>query len=411
MEGQQGDYTQDAGRRQGETRRKWVYPNVLPYMYFTGRKDLAPQSDNGKKSCYNTTKDVGRLPAAGPAEFQKQKERMFRRPAGPTDRVKTMEWQQTKERTDRIRDNVEKVIVGKTAVIEQILAALLAQGHVLLEDVPGTGKTMLAKALAASLGTDFKRIQFTPDLLPSDLIGINYYNQKEGDFVFRPGALFTHILLADEINRATPRTQSSLLESMEERQITVDGQTYPLERPFFVIATQNPVETQGTFPLPEAQLDRFVMQLSMGYTDREDTLRILDRFINDRPMEHIGAVCTQEELVAMQDSIRTVYIHPDVMAYSAAIVEETRRHEAVSLGVSPRGNLALLRCAQALAVVRGRGYVTPEDIRELAQPVLGHRLMLRGSLRSRSAQIPAILEDILKRVAVPTEDWEKGEKQ
>ena len=191
----------------------------------------------------------------------------------------------------------------------------------------------------------------------------------------------------------------------------MDGQTYPLERPFFVIATQNPVETQGTFPLPEAQLDRFVMQLSMGYTDREDTLRILDRFINDRPMEHIRAVCTQEELVAMQDSIRTVYIHPDVMAYSAAIVEETRRHEAVSLGVSPRGNLALLRCAQALAVVRGRGYVTPEDIRELAQPVLGHRLMLRGSLRSRSAQIPAILEDILKRVAVPTEDWEKGEKQ
>lgn len=316
-----------------------------------------------------------------------------------------MDIQQVQELTGKIRGNVEKVIVGKGTIIEQILAAMLAGGHVLLEDVPGTGKTMMAKALAKSIGTDFKRIQFTPDLLPSDLIGINYYNQKEGEFVFRQGALFTNILLADEINRATPRTQSSLLESMEEKQITVDGTTYPLEKPFFVIATQNPVETQGTFPLPEAQLDRFIMQLSMGYTEKEDTLEILRRFVAGAPVEEIHSVCTREELLEMQESIKTVYIHPDVAAYSVDIVDKTRQRDDVALGVSPRGNLAYLRAAQALAAIRGKDYVSPDEIKELAMPVLGHRIILRSGMRNRSTQIENIIHEILNTVEVPTENW------
>ncbi len=316
-----------------------------------------------------------------------------------------MDIQQLQELTGRIRGNVEKVIVGKGKIIEQILAAMLAGGHVLLEDVPGTGKTMMAKALAKSIGTDFKRIQFTPDLLPSDLIGINYYNQKEGEFVFRQGALFTNILLADEINRATPRTQSSLLESMEEKQITVDGTTYPLEKPFFVIATQNPVETQGTFPLPEAQLDRFIMQLSMGYTEKEDTLEILRRFVAGSPVEEIHSICTREELLEMQESIKTVYIHPDVAAYSVDIVDKTRHRDDVALGVSPRGNLAYLRAAQALAAIRGKDYVSPDEIKELAMPVLGHRIILRSGMRNRSTQIENIIHEILNTVEVPTENW------
>lgn len=316
-----------------------------------------------------------------------------------------MDIQQVQELTGKIRGNVEKVIVGKGTIIERILAAMLAGGHVLLEDVPGTGKTMMAKALAKSIGTDFKRIQFTPDLLPSDLIGINYYNQKEGEFVFRQGALFTNILLADEINRATPRTQSSLLESMEEKQITVDGTTYPLEKPFFVIATQNPVETQGTFPLPEAQLDRFIMQLSMGYTEKEDTLEILRRFVAGAPVEEIHSVCTREELLEMQESIKTVYIHPDVAAYSVDIVDKTRQRDDVALGVSPRGNLAYLRAAQALAAIRGKDYVSPDEIKELAMPVLGHRIILRSGMRNRSTQIENIIHEILNTVEVPTENW------
>ncbi len=307
----------------------------------------------------------------------------------------------------KIKENMEKVIVGKSDRIELVLAALLAKGHVLLEDVPGTGKTVLAKSLAKSIDTDFKRIQFTPDLLPSDLIGINYFNQKEQEFVFRKGALFTNILLADEINRATPRTQSSLLESMEEKQITVDGVTYVLEQPFFVIATENPVETQGTFPLPEAQLDRFLIQLSMGYTDKAESVRILEKFVNEVPAANLESVCTREQLLDMQDSIRQVTIHPDLAAYSVDIVEKTRQAETVQLGVSPRGNLALLKAAQALAAIRGRDFVTPDDIKTLAEPVLGHRILLRGSSRNRSTQISDLIAGILEEVEVPTENFRR----
>ena len=316
-----------------------------------------------------------------------------------------MDIQQMKSIADGIRANVEKVIVGKSHVIELVLAAMLAEGHVLLEDVPGTGKTMMAKALAKSIDTQFKRIQFTPDLLPSDLIGINYYNQKEGEFVFRQGALFTNVLLADEINRATPRTQSSLLESMEEKQITVDGTTYVLEKPFFVIATQNPVETQGTFPLPEAQLDRFIMQLSMGYTNKEETMEILHRFIAASPVEEIESVCSREELLAMQQFVKTVYIHPDIAGYSVDIVEKTRERDDVALGVSPRGNLSYLRAAQALAAIRGKNYVSPDEIEDLALPVLGHRMILKSGMRNRSTQIQEIVRNILEIVPVPTEEW------
>lgn len=308
---------------------------------------------------------------------------------------------------DRVRGNMEKVIVGKSEVIDYVLTALLAGGHVLLEDVPGTGKTMMAKSLSKSVEIGFKRIQFTPDLLPSDLIGINYYNQKEGEFVFRQGALFTNILLADEINRATPRTQSSLLESMEEKQITVDGTTYVLEAPFFVIATQNPVETQGTFPLPEAQLDRFIMQLSMGYTEKKETLEILKRFVAGAPQAEIEAVCSRQELLDMQEAVKKVYIHDSVAEYAISLVEKTRNRDEVSLGVSPRGNIVFLRAAQAYAAIQGREFVTPDDIKALAGPVLGHRIILRSNLRSRSSQIQSIIENILSTTEVPTEDFRK----
>ena len=316
-----------------------------------------------------------------------------------------METKQMQATAESIRNNIERVMLGKAEVIDLVLTCLIAGGHVLLEDVPGTGKTMLAKSLAKSLDTDFKRIQFTPDLLPTDLIGLNYYNPKTGDFSFRKGALFTSILLADEINRATPRTQSSLLESMEEKQITVDGVTYTLNASYFVIATQNPVETQGTFPLPEAQLDRFLMKLSLGYPNAADSVNVIKRFTTSSPLESLAPVCAEAALAELQAAARQVFVHDDVAAYVVAIAEETRKHELVSLGLSTRGILALVRAAQAWALTHGRAFVTPDDVKALAPYVVGHRLLLRSGSRNRETAVRGVLEDILSAVPVPTENF------
>ena len=304
--------------------------------------------------------------------------------------------------TQKIKENMEKVVVGKSEKIELILAALLAKGHVLLEDVPGTGKTVLAKSLAKSLDTTFKRIQFTPDLLPSDLIGINYYNQKESEFVFREGALFTNVLLADEINRATPRTQSSLLESMEEKQITVDGTTYQLEKPFFVIATENPVETQGTFPLPEAQLDRFLVRLTLGYPSAEESVGILTNYINGSPLINLDAVATGEEINEIQKAISGVLVSEPIQKYIVDLVEATRKHDDIELGISTRGMLAMLKAAQAYAAIHGRDYVLPDDIKTLAVPVFAHRLILKVKYNS-SNKASELIRRILTSVSAPTE--------
>lgn len=316
-----------------------------------------------------------------------------------------MDIQKIQQLGQKVKQNIEQVIVGKSDVIDLLLTAIVAGGHVLLEDVPGTGKTMLAKSLAKSVDADFKRIQFTPDLLPSDLTGIHYFNQKVGEFTFREGPIFTNILLADEINRATPRTQSSLLECMEEKQVTIDGTTHILANPFFVIATQNPVETQGTFSLPEAQLDRFLMQIHMGYPSVEEGKQILQRFIQKNPLSELHPVCTNTELSEAQDSFQKVYVHDEIQQYMLEIIEKTRNHEAISLGVSPRGSLALLRTAQVYAAFSGRDFVTPDDIKHLSLPVLGHRMILRGGMRSRGVTVSTILEDIIGSVSVPTEQW------
>lgn len=308
------------------------------------------------------------------------------------------------QKVNSIKENIEKVIVGKSNVIDLILTSLLANGHVLLEDVPGTGKTVLAKSLAKSLKADFKRIQFTPDLLPSDITGINYYNQKQGDFVFREGPVLTNILLADEINRATPRTQSSLLECMEERQITIDGVTHLLQKPFLVIATQNPVETAGTFPLPEAQLDRFLMQLSMGFPTLTEEVSLLNRFINASPLENLLPVCTKEELLSLQEEIKKVYVHPSLMEYIIELVQRTRNHKDIALGVSPRGSLSFLRAIQAYSALKGLDYAIPENIQYLAPFVLSHRLVLKTSFQ-RIEAARELLTGIIDNVPVPTEDF------
>ena len=310
----------------------------------------------------------------------------------------------------RLSEDVGRVIVGGKSTVELAIVSLLAEGHVLLEDVPGTGKTMLAKSLAASLGGDFKRIQFTPDLLPSDVIGASIFNQKEGAFEFRKGPAFTSILLADEINRATPRTQSALLECMEERQITNDGVTYPLDEPFFVIATQNPVEIQGTFPLPEAQLDRFLMRLSMGYPSKEDSISVLDRFTKASPLDTLSSVAQPAEILDARKAVKEVYVSRDVAGYIVSLAEATRTYPDVSLGVSTRGMLALMKACQARAAVYGRDFITPDDVKTLVFCVFAHRIITRANPMNRASRLQAILSEILGKVPAPTEDITRDSK-
>ena len=302
---------------------------------------------------------------------------------------------------DRIIDNVEQVIVGKHESVQLTVIALLCQGHLLIEDVPGTGKTMLAKSVAKSLGCTFRRIQFTPDMLPSDVTGVSVFNQKTSEFEFRPGPVMAQIVLTDEINRATPKTQSALLEAMEERQITVDGVTYPMDQPFLVLATQNPIEYEGTFPLPEAQLDRFMMRISLGYPSTEDEMTMLDRQQHAHPVDRIEQVVSAEELITAQNQIKDIYIDDLVKEYVVRLVKATRKHPDVYLGSSPRGSIALYRTGQARAAILGRDYVTPDDVKSLSMVALAHRLIISPSARIKNVDPRAVIQEILDSTPVP----------
>jgi MoxR-like ATPase len=301
----------------------------------------------------------------------------------------------------RIVDNVEQVIVGKREAVQLTVIGLLCEGHLLIEDVPGTGKTMLAKSLATSLGCIFRRIQFTPDMLPSDVTGVSVFNQKTREFEFRPGPVMAQIVLTDEINRATPKTQSALLEAMEERQVTVDGVTYPMDRPFLVLATQNPIEYEGTFPLPEAQLDRFMMRVSLGYPSGADEITMLDRQQHTHPVTRIGQVVSAEELIQAQQRIKDVYIDDLVKEYIVRLVDSTRKHPDVYLGASPRGSIALYKTGQARAAILGRDYVIPDDIKALAMVSLAHRLIISPSARIKNVDPRAVIQEILDSIPVP----------
>jgi MoxR-like ATPase len=302
---------------------------------------------------------------------------------------------------ERVVENVENVIIGKREVVELTLIGLLAQGHLLIEDVPGVGKTMLARSIAKSIGCSFRRIQFTPDMLPSDVTGVSVFNQKTLEFEFRPGPVMAQIVLTDEINRATPKTQSALLEAMEERQVTVDGVTYPMQRPFLVLATQNPIEYEGTFPLPEAQLDRFMLRISLGYPSRDDEQRILDAQQFRHPIEEIQQVVTVEELLSAQRLVKETYVDDLVKRYIVEIVSTTREHPDAYLGASPRGSLTLYKTAQVRAAIHGRDYVIPDDIKALTVAALAHRLIISPAARIRDVDPRSVIEDVIQSVSVP----------
>lgn len=309
----------------------------------------------------------------------------------------------------RVIGNVERVIVGKADAVAFSLIAVICRGHVLIEDVPGVGKTVLTKSIARSIGCTFKRIQFTPDLLPSDVTGVSVYNQKTGNFEFRPGPVMAQIVLADEINRATPKTQSALLEAMEEGQITIDGVSHRLPEPFMVMATQNPIEYEGTFPLPEAQLDRFMMSIQLGYPKATDEINILESQQQQHPLEDLAQIMAADELIHIQSQIRLIHVDQSICEYIVAIASATRNHTNIYLGVSPRGSLALFRASQALAAIRGRGYVIPDDVKLLARPTLAHRIIVTPAAHVRSITSDAILDEILQSVPVPNA-WVGGGK-
>jgi len=310
---------------------------------------------------------------------------------------------QIRDTCNTVRENVERVIVGKSEAVDLVIVSILSGGHILLDDVPGTGKTMLAKSIARSLGCSFRRIQFTPDLLPSDITGTHIFNQSNSEFEYKSGPVMAQIVLADEINRATPRTQSALLEAMQEHQITVEGETLPLPEPFMVLATQNPIELEGTFPLPEAQLDRFLLKLKLGYPTADDDRVILNRFRQKSPLDELSPVVGAEEIIKMQAACREVHVSPDIEDYVIRLVHATREHESIELGASPRAMLALYQAAQALAALRGRDYVIPDDVKYLAGSVLAHRIVLKAESYLRGGDAERALKEITDTVPVPVE--------